>query len=408
MYFFAERLQPFQGSMDMSQASRVKNVATPREIAKVIRGALGSGPDAGLLCDPDLGKVVQNFQEVLVDVLKVTPRPTVTLLKQAAVEAWDVDPGLAHLFATRIAAAASYCRVKKNQSTSGKKLPPPVQRVICIMSKELKARGRQLLRRYSSEAEPPSKRQETPSGAGNTSVTAEAPAPKVPQKAASSSASSSVADVYKLYGLEPRAVSSDVVVLSSQEICSSQEEELRKPKCDTMEYFDHKLLALVRVLPGGTIVQAKMSAGPAGMALATFPGEGPLQTECPNILLQGIKKRPSGKPSSAVAQPPSQAPPPAPSPAVDQPPSQAADVVLAVPLEDAEEAKTDGEGDEGQQERPKKALLMKAKNVYCRAYHKTLKQCLHEGMDKEKAKQEARQAAAQAVKEARDQGALDD
>jgi len=144
------------------------------------------------------------------------------------------------------------------------------------------------------------------------------------------------------------------------------------------------------------------------MALATFPGEGPLQTECPNILLQGIKKRPSGKPSSAVAQPPSQAPPPAPSPAVDQPPSQAADVVLAVPLEDAEEAKTDGEGDEGQQDRPKKAPLMKAKNVNSRAYHKTLKQCLHEGMDKEKAKQEARQAAAQAVKEARDQGALAD
>ena len=33
-----------------------------------------------------------------------------------------------------------------------------------------------------------------------------------------------MADVYKLYGLEPTAVASEVVVLSSQEICSSQEE----------------------------------------------------------------------------------------------------------------------------------------------------------------------------------------
>ena len=63
-----------------------------------------------------------------------------------------------------------------------------------------------------------------------------------------------MADVHKLYDLEPTAVASEVVVLPSQEICSSQEVEPRKPKCDTLEYFDHKLLALVRVLPGGTIV----------------------------------------------------------------------------------------------------------------------------------------------------------
>ena len=236
----------------MSQAGRVKNVATPQEIAKVIRGALRSRPNAELLCNPDLSKVVEHFLEVLVDVLKVKPRPTVTVLKQAALEGWDVELGLAQLFAARIAAAASYCRVKMNQARSCNKLTLPVQRVISVMSKGIKTRGRQLLRRHSSEAEPPSKRQalSSLSGAHDTSVTAEAPAPKVPQKAASSS----VADVYKLYGLEPTAVASEVVVLSSQEICSSQEEEPRKPKCDTIEYFDHKLLARVRALPGGAIV----------------------------------------------------------------------------------------------------------------------------------------------------------
>ena len=193
----------------MSQAGRVKNAATPHEIAQVIRGALRSGPNAELLCNPDLSKVVEHFQEVLVDVLKVKPRPTVTVLKQAALEGWGVEPGLAQLFAARMAAAA-------NQASSGKKLTLPAQRVISVTNKGIKTRGRQMLRRHSSEAEPPSKRQalSSLSGAHDTSVTAEAPAPKVPQKAASSS----VADVYKLYGLEPTAVASEAVVLSSQEI----------------------------------------------------------------------------------------------------------------------------------------------------------------------------------------------
>ena len=82
--------------------------------------------------------------------------------------------------------------------------------------------------------------------------------------------------------------------------------------------------------------------------------------------------------------------------------------MLAAPLDDAQDVEADGERDSEQQGKAKKVPLMKAKNVHSRAYHKTLKQCIHEGMDKDKAKQEARQAAVQAVKEARDQGVLAD
>ena len=52
------------------------------------------------------------------------------------------------------------------------------------------------------------------------------------------------------------------------------------------EYLDAgKRMCLVRKYEDGTLVEASMASGPKGFALATFPGEDPVETEMPNVAL---------------------------------------------------------------------------------------------------------------------------
>ncbi len=72
---------------------------------------------------------------------------------------------------------------------------------------------------------------------------------------------------------------------------------------DYVQFIDSKLIKVVRLYSTGGKVEAKMQAGPKGMAMASFPKEAPFETEIPNVALtmkplrgsdgKGVKKRPA-------------------------------------------------------------------------------------------------------------------
>ena len=112
---------------------RVRNHATPAELMKVLRGVSPHAPDLKGFCVPSPEKVVAHAADILEDVLRATARPTQKVLEEAAVGAWDMEPGEAELFAQRVASAASFCRTKSRQASSGKKLSPAVMRIVQVL-----------------------------------------------------------------------------------------------------------------------------------------------------------------------------------------------------------------------------------------------------------------------------------
>lgn len=143
--------------------SRARNVATAQQVARVLRGALeelrpemANSTDGPTLCE--------NNQAVLLDLLRLTPRPTASVVREGAKLAFSVDAAVAHLYGERIAYAISYCRTKRREMTTGKKLPPAVREVIeAIVAADARSpvpptaptlwRGcRELKRRLSDEA----------------------------------------------------------------------------------------------------------------------------------------------------------------------------------------------------------------------------------------------------------------
>ena len=72
-----------------------------------------------LVYEPDIEILIGIFSEILCDTLRLTPRPTQKLFRDAAMQAWDFESGEGDLFGNRMAQAVFHCKVKKNQSTTG-------------------------------------------------------------------------------------------------------------------------------------------------------------------------------------------------------------------------------------------------------------------------------------------------
>ena len=146
---------------------RLKNAVTPSALAKVLRGALPNGPDMLQVCDAQADAVVDHLADLMLDLLRATPRPIVSVLQCSASEAWDMPKSAAKIFASTIVTSVTHCRIKERQSTSGKKLTPGVLRVVeylrqlrggqaCVrkpLSAVLKSHARMLMRRRSEEQE---------------------------------------------------------------------------------------------------------------------------------------------------------------------------------------------------------------------------------------------------------------
>ena len=90
---------------------RVKNSATVAILAKALRGSIRVF-DESSFSHSCIQTILDRNQEVIVDLLKVSPRPTAKLLKDAAKEAFRVEDGAAQMFAERITSAISWCRTE--------------------------------------------------------------------------------------------------------------------------------------------------------------------------------------------------------------------------------------------------------------------------------------------------------
>ena len=295
-----------QGQCAMS--GRISNALTPVQLAKVLRGAQGGPPSAALLGEPDIEKVVGSFEGLLCDVLAATPRPSMGVLRSAALAAWNhMDAGSAHLFASRLTAAVTFCRVKAKQSTSCKKLSLAVARVVTVLKSQppsfgeklMKHSARVLRKRASDESGKstclPFKRHQQDS---DQQPSPQCVQPQQQQHAVtlqqpqteSLTRATPTQSVYALYGL-PDPPCEQVFIESSQEPESSQEAAVGTGSASSSgqhaQYFHNGFLCLVRETASG-LIMAKMTKGTAGMAMATFAGETSIETECPNILLDFV------------------------------------------------------------------------------------------------------------------------
>ena len=272
-----------------------KNLASPHDLATCLKGSL-SFLDSDVYLKSDLASVVDSYVEAMIQVVKITPKPTVASLAAAASTAFDgVDPQEARAFAERFFAGIAYCRGKGKSCTTGKKLPASVYRVATALAAWSK-----------------------PQGCPDSPVDLTKPGLH-----RGTTASLDRAAVLRMYGaVEQRAPQQAVQVDQEVErqdlvhILSSQEEEVWRGSGSAsssswpaagatkpwVQYWDTVANAFVRASGGQVVATAKMSAGPLGFAEGVFPGETQVfVSELPNLMLDtskqstAKKKRPASK-----------------------------------------------------------------------------------------------------------------
>ena len=107
--------------------ARAKNTADEKAVGKVLRANL-TCLDPKLFQQAEMDLVVASYEDFLIDLLKVTARPTQSILKAAASSVFAVSPETADAFAGRMCKSISYCRQKEKSAQSGKKLHSAVKK----------------------------------------------------------------------------------------------------------------------------------------------------------------------------------------------------------------------------------------------------------------------------------------
>ena len=321
--------QPYAAFLDRSQSSacslcfalgcaimqsRVRNSASPEQLAKVLRGGLPSGPKMDLVTEGDIEKVIANFHDLLCDILRATARPTKVPLRAAATQAWDfLEFSSCDLFANRMVMAVSHCRTKSYSMTSGKKYSKPMLAVISLL-KQQESEQKDIMIKTAPLAKPRSK---LSASLRRLARKTNDPSPSAAPPTAGSSQQSSgllaeLTSLQELYGQPSGSASSsskDIVVdvLSSQDVASSQDDPLPIDKAAkrSFAWFCNKDKVMKRIEPSGEEKRARMEPGPNAMALAIFDDEPPIETEVPNLIVQAkVFKRPAAAtvaPSEAAA-----------------------------------------------------------------------------------------------------------
>lgn len=277
---------------------RARNTASPEEIAAVLKGSLSS-LDQKQYLQVDLDNVVEAYQDVIVLLLKLTQRMTVSVLASAASLSFEVTAQEANAWARSICSAVSHCQSKRRSCSSGKKLPPAVFRVV------------QALQEVTSPRPPPlTSRASRCSSSSNQSI-------DLTKKEKQGRSRSPVRrdEILALYGAGGKVGAKPVLPLGEDEvfILSSQETDCpasasvgstsQQLATRYVQYVDPLAKALVRVADGKLIATAKMSPGPDGFARGVFPGETEEHcTDMPNLyLLPPVIKK---KPAAAVRKKP--------------------------------------------------------------------------------------------------------
>jgi len=78
----------------------------------------------------DVEGVVRTYKPLLLDLVAISPRPTIGMVAEGARSAFGADTARARLFAERMIGAIRMCRVKAKSMISGRKLSGPVISVI--------------------------------------------------------------------------------------------------------------------------------------------------------------------------------------------------------------------------------------------------------------------------------------
>ena len=242
-------------------------------------------------------------EDFLIDLLKVTARPTQSILKAAASSVFAVSPETADAFAGRMCKSISYCRQKEKSAQSGEKLHSAVRKVILAL------RGKA----GANEVSPASARASSP---------VEAPAMSSAQEASASSKKRSRSpprtreSIFLELGLTPPKGSSKPLLVfspavsidSSVQVASSQEGPLpsseaasssRQSNDKVAVYVDNSTLELVRAHAGKDAQRYPLEVGPEGFAVAKVDGA-TVPTEVPNLLL---KKGPLPPTTGALKKP---------------------------------------------------------------------------------------------------------
>ena len=102
---------------------RAKNTATAADMARVLRGGVASLDDEKYLTI-DLDKIVKIYEPVIMDLLRLTPRPTAGVLKLGSALAFSEKNTDAecHAFGEKLYNAIVMCRDKSKSMSTGKKL----------------------------------------------------------------------------------------------------------------------------------------------------------------------------------------------------------------------------------------------------------------------------------------------
>jgi hypothetical protein len=275
---------------------RVKNSASAGDVAKVLRGSMATLRDEKF-ASADMNFIIEQNCETLVDLLKLTSRPTAKLVADGARLAFNCELSSGKLFGERMAAAVSHCRTKKNQMTTGKKLPASLLKVISALgsisqspspSKSPAAKydrlwgsGKKLLRRVSSASS-------DCEVAGPTTKVAKL---EMPSQAA----------VLSLYGahIEPSgvvAIDDSEGEATSAAGASGAAGADKAKKLVVREYLDRGKPCMLRCYNDGTCEESNMTPGPNGFCMSQFWAEAPTETEVPNLILMGkpgVMKKPA-------------------------------------------------------------------------------------------------------------------
>ena len=117
-----------------AMGGRAKNIASGKDVPKVLRGVgLEHLPDEKEYMVADLSKIVEKYEDFLLDVCRITPRPTTPLLQEGCSLVFKgVTKADCKAFCQQLCNAIKDTRSKKS-ATSGKKLPPAVFRLLSVL-----------------------------------------------------------------------------------------------------------------------------------------------------------------------------------------------------------------------------------------------------------------------------------
>ena len=135
---------------------RVADGADVVAYCKALKANVGSLNDQ-VWASTDLEVILDKYKDLMLDLVRITDRPTKAKLTAATSEVFGSSQEEASMCAAKVVQAWYYCKKKLARISTGKKSSPALQAVCFALDKKSKIamQGRKLLKRSSSEAPSP-------------------------------------------------------------------------------------------------------------------------------------------------------------------------------------------------------------------------------------------------------------